>query len=337
MRPSSSTSSLRTTSTASTRSVAEDRDRRDEEAQHDPPRLALRRARGVLAQQLDVAARALAVGLELALARRRRARGRPGSTIDVGAGELAELLQLGRRERRLHRPAAAEHHDLLDARSRRSRRSRRRSCRSARAPRRSARASARSRSRRCRSRSRPRARARGRTRGPGSRGGRCTRRRTRWPATSRAGPRPGCRAGGRSARRPRRRPRRRARAAPRARRRGRPRRCRRSGSPGCAAVFSKTRETALIFWWSGATPSRTRPQRRRQALDQVDLDRRILALQQRVGRVEAGRAGADDGDAQRALIGRCLARECAVEGCSCSVPQPEPQLRALSPSATWKL
>ena len=47
--------------------------------------------------------------------------------------------------------------------------------------------------------------------------------------------------------------------ARRARRPGRPRRCRRSGSPGCAAIFSNARETALMFGWSGATPSRTSP------------------------------------------------------------------------------
>ena len=41
------------------------------------------------------------------------------------------------------------------------------------------------------------------------------------------------------------------------------------------------------------------PPRRRQPVDHVDLDRRLLALQQRVGGVEAGRAGADDGDAER--------------------------------------
>ena len=34
---------------------------------------------------------------------------------DVGAGELAELRQLGRRERRFRRAAAAEHDDLRDA------------------------------------------------------------------------------------------------------------------------------------------------------------------------------------------------------------------------------
>ena len=41
------------------------------------------------------------------------------------------------------------------------------------------------------------------------------------------------------------------------------------------------------------------PPRRRQPLDHVDLDRRILAREQRGRRVERGRAGADDGDAQR--------------------------------------
>ena len=114
MRSPSSTSSLRTTSTASTRSVAEDRDRRDEEAQHDPPRLALRarapRTRSSSSKFLRARSRSsssarCARGVELEVGR-----------IDdhVGAGELAELLQLRRRERGLHRPAPAEHHDLLD-------------------------------------------------------------------------------------------------------------------------------------------------------------------------------------------------------------------------------
>ena len=40
------------------------------------------------------------------------------------------------------------------------------------------------------------------------------------------------------------------------------------------------------------------PPRGRQALDHVDLDRRLLALEERVGGVEPGGAGADDGDAQ---------------------------------------
>ncbi len=39
--------------------------------------------------------------------------------------------------------------------------------------------------------------------------------------------------------------------------------------------------------------------RGRQPVEQVDGDGRILALQQRVSRVEAGRARADDGDAER--------------------------------------
>ena len=41
------------------------------------------------------------------------------------------------------------------------------------------------------------------------------------------------------------------------------------------------------------------PPRRREALDHVDLDLRILARKQRAGCVEGGRPGADDGDAQR--------------------------------------
>ena len=41
------------------------------------------------------------------------------------------------------------------------------------------------------------------------------------------------------------------------------------------------------------------PPRRRQAVEDVDLDARGLALQERVGGVEARGPGADDGDAQR--------------------------------------
>ena len=81
---------------------------------------------------------------------------------------------------------------------------------------------------------------RGRTGSPGSRGGRCTRRRTRSRATSRGGPRRESPSAGRPARRRRRRRRRRAPSARRARGRGPPRRCRRSGSPG-AARSSRTR------------------------------------------------------------------------------------------------
>ena len=47
--------------------------------------------------------------------------------------------------------------------------------------------------------------------------------------------------------------------------------------PGSFAIFSNTRETALIFGWSGATPRRTRPHGRRQPLDQVDLAPRARA------------------------------------------------------------
>ena len=135
--------------------VAEDLDRRAQEAQHDPVRLA-RAAR---------AARTRAGSRRCAARSRSRRRTRAsaalcssssssaGSTIDVGARELAELAQLGVGERRLRRAAAAEHDDLLDRRRRRAPRSRGRRCRSARARRGRARASARRRSRRCRCRS----------------------------------------------------------------------------------------------------------------------------------------------------------------------------------------
>src|SRR5581483_6346401 len=95
--------------------LAEDRDRRGEEPQDDPSRLARGRPRRVLTQQVDVPARALPVRLELARARR--------VELEVGriddrlrTGELAELLQLRGRERRLHRSAPAEHDDLFERR-----------------------------------------------------------------------------------------------------------------------------------------------------------------------------------------------------------------------------
>ncbi len=46
------------------------------------------------------------------------------------------------------------------------------------------------------------------------------------------------------------------------------------------------------------------PPRRREPLDHVDLDRRILARKQCAGGVERSRPGPDDGDAQRSSVGR---------------------------------
>ena len=43
------------------------------------------------------------------------------------------------------------------------------------------------------------------------------------------------------------------------------------------------------------------PERRRQAVEHVDLDRHVFALQQVLGGVEAGRARADDRDAERII------------------------------------
>jgi hypothetical protein len=44
-------------------------------------------------------------------------------------------------------------------------------------------------------------------------------------------------------------------------------------------------------------------ERGREAVEQVDFDRHVLGVQQVTGRVEAGRSGADDRDAQR-IAGR---------------------------------
>jgi hypothetical protein len=75
-------------------------------------RVAVQRPRRVPAQHLEVARRVrvalerrLADGVELEVDR---------IDDDVAAGELAELDQLGRRERRLHGAAPGDHDDLLD-------------------------------------------------------------------------------------------------------------------------------------------------------------------------------------------------------------------------------
>ena len=54
-----------------------------------------------------------------------------------------------------------------------------------------------------------------------------------------------------------------------------------------------------MFSWSGATPRRTRPHGVGSRSSRSTSTCGSLALQQRVGGVEPGRAGADDGDAQR--------------------------------------
>src|SRR3954452_11972033 len=95
--------------------VADDLDRRAQEAQHDAARrVRPRRARGELAQELDVLARgegALAVE-PLAGDRVELDLGRIDAEVD--AVEAAELAELRARERRLRRAAAAEHDDLAD-------------------------------------------------------------------------------------------------------------------------------------------------------------------------------------------------------------------------------
>ena len=144
---------------------------------------------------------------------------------------------------------------------------------------------------------------RGRTRAPGSRGGRCTRRRTRSRSTSRAGPRRGSRVrrglradrvhdgvvgASRSAcstSRP-------TSTLPKNRK------------PGRWAMRSKARETSFSFGWSGATPSRTRP----QASGAARAGPPPPAGRRGRGRrgAEAGRAGADDGDTEGAIVRRML-------------------------------
>ena len=116
-----------------------------------------------------------------------------------------------------------------------------------------------------------------------------------WRRASRGGPRPGSRAGCRRRCRPRRRPRGSARAAPRARRRSPSSTPPKKRKPGRAARSSSyIRVTVLIFGWSGATPARTSPNGVGSSVDEVDLE---AGVEQLLGRVEAGRPGADDGHA----------------------------------------
>ena len=101
------------------------------------------------------------------------------------------------------------------------------------------------------------------------------------------------------------------------------RRSRRTGTRARLAVFSKTRETALISGWSGATPRRTSP----HGVGSRSIRSTCRAgREQRRGGVEPGRAGADDGDAQ---------------GLSAQQPAGRDRLLVLAPPAlrrpTWKL
>ncbi len=53
----------------------------------------------------------------------------------------------------------------------------------------------------------------------------------------------------------------------------------------------------------GSDAGANEPERRRQPVEHVDLDRVIGVAEQVLGSVEAGRPGADDGDAKRVLGG----------------------------------
>ena len=155
----------------------------------------------------------------------------------------------------------------------------------------------------------------------------------RWRATSRAGPRRESRAAGRSARRPCRR-RRRSSSSSSSCETSRPiSTLPKKRKPGFAAVFSKARETALMFSWSGATPRRTRPHGvGRRSIRSTSTTGSSL-FSKRIGRVEAGRAGADDGDAQRRRAHGAIV---VADAQWAQVPQPAAASGA-SPSATWKL
>ena len=91
------------------------------------------------------------------------------------------------------------------------------------------------------------------------------------------------------------------------------------------------------------------PPRRRQPLEQVDLDARLVAREQRARGVEAGRAGADDGDAQglahaarRSHAASPASYAVAASGeprAQCEQPEPQPPTcvpsGSSSPSSTW--
>ncbi len=113
--PSSCLSVFRQMRMPSTLSVAEDLERRGEEAQHDAAALALGLAARVAGQDVDVLARGAARGVAL----------EPGAAelveldvagvdVDVRVGHLAQLQQLGVGEGGLGRAAPAEHDDLAD-------------------------------------------------------------------------------------------------------------------------------------------------------------------------------------------------------------------------------
>ena len=115
-RPFSSTSSFRTISTPSTRSsprIATGETRKRSTIRRGLPasgRAAYSRSRSTLRRTRS---RSASSSRSLSGSSSRSA----GSTTTSAPCELAELLQLGRREGRLHRAAPAEHHELSDART----------------------------------------------------------------------------------------------------------------------------------------------------------------------------------------------------------------------------
>ena len=99
------------------------------------------------------------------------------------------------------------------------------------------------------------------------------------------------------------------------------------------AVFSNARETALMFSWSGATPRRTRPHGVGSRSIRSTSTGGSLALQQRVGRVEPGRARSRRRRRGEASSSRVSAsqRVSGAAGAAAGAPS------GASPSATWKL
>ena len=193
MRPSSTTSSLRTTSTASTRSIAEDRHRRGKEPEDDPPSLARRRPLGELTEELVVATRPLAIEIERS-ALAASSDSSEGSTITSAPASSPSSLSSGGVNAACTGPRRPSRRSPRH-RGRRSPRSPRPSCRSVRAP---PVVSASMRAQSIATFPLPITTARscgGRTRSPGNRGGRCTRRRTPWqPDPGRSSPgMPSCR------------------------------------------------------------------------------------------------------------------------------------------------
>ena len=221
-----------------------------------------------------------------------------------GAVQLAELAQFLGGEGGLRRPAPAQHGDLLDRRGGERVEHVLRHVGRLELGRRPGEHPARRRARRCRRR-RPRPTARRPGPPPPApgrrRGGRCTRRPVRWRRGCRAGPRP---------------------SMPRWRSQGGavgvddgvdvPAQLGQRDVPADLDVADEPHLRVVEGAVQGVAdgphlrvvgrdPVPDQPERRRQPVDQVDGHRDVVLAGERLGGVDAGRPGADDGDPQRAV------------------------------------